>query len=289
MRQFDEMKNNIKMVVDRLPKKDNDLNGMTMQNCSIELYPNTESYDFADIMHNLNDYCTEHNCQYAIMHHDQDIYYQDTYSDRVLIGRKGQPKADHYHYLIHFPHRMVLTDFADKIGIEPRWIKRLKKDQDFDNMLIYLTHIRYPEDEKHHYPVDDFNSNITDYIRYLYDLEIQKQEQVQNNIVNDTIEILKSDLDHKFSIERIIIDLETYDYQISDILKYYRIIKDLVYEHNIQIESLTIIDQAKAEAMKKAYNDKVEMFNVADTFGSTKVEFNDKNYMLVRTEKGKKK
>lgn len=282
------MKDKIKQIIERLPEKDNSMNGMTLQNCSIELYPDTESYNFGEVMNNINFYCSQNDCQYAIMLHDQDYYSEDTYSNRELIGRKGQKKSDHYHYLIHFPHRVVLTTIADKFGIEPRWIKRLKKDQDFDNMLIYCTHIRYDDKIKHHYEPDNYNTNIMDYIRYLYDLELKKIDDVQKNIVNDTITILKSE-DHKYSVERLVLDLENLDYGINDILKYYRILKDLIVEHNQEIERMNIIENAKAKAYQTAYMEKNQMFDLADAFGSTEIERDEKNYYLVRTEKGKKK
>lgn len=220
----------------RVKKDDSQNKEITMQHCCLELYPDSESYKFTQVMSLLTDYIEQKGVQYAYMYHDKDFYVDDKYSNHELIGRKGELKKPHYHIVLHFKHYVNLGDLALYLGIEKRWIKKLKKDSDFDNLLIYCTHIRYPPEIKHHYPVDDYTSNIMDYIRYLYDLELARiQAQGENkNIIYKTIEILESNQNVRFSLKKMINELNKYDINVLN--KYYRIIKDLIYEHNMSFD-----------------------------------------------------
>ena len=155
----------------------------TMQYCSIELYVETESYNFNEVFERIKQYCADNGSQYVAMLHDSDYYSENTFNDlHQLIGTKGQKKADHCHVLISFKYRVLLSDIAVKFGIEERWIKILKKSIDFDNMIVYLTHIKYDESVKHHYSPSLFDSNITDYCKFIYDNAVAAMESNQANI-----------------------------------------------------------------------------------------------------------
>lgn len=279
-------------TADRIKKDYTQDSSVTAKAVTIEIYEVSESYDSVLVLKKIKEYCNEKGTQYAIMKHDQDIFSKDTFSkDHRLLGRKGQKKDTHYHINLYFKNRVHISDLSIAFGIEDRWIQKLKKDQDFDNMLIYCTHIRYDESEKHHYEPSLYDSNIQDYINALYDVEIEKQESAQDNIVCFLSKYLVS-FDKKMSYQSMIDVLLKNDYEINQILKYYRILSDLVREHN---NNMDYNDLSNAVAKARADADMVnqdrldKISGLADTFGTTKIEINGKTYMLTNIEKEGKK
>lgn len=239
-------------TVERTKKEYYEDKPVTCKAVTIELYKVTDSYDSAKVLESIKEFCDRKKAQYTIMLHDQDVYKQDTYNNHVLVGRKGQRKADHYHICIYLKNRLSINDLAIAFGIEDRWIKKLKKDVDFDNMIVYCTHIRYPEEDKHHYPVESFDTNIMDYCQYLYDLEIEKQEHQQNNVVVDFMNYLKED-DYKVSYQKMI-NILLAEHDLNEINKYYRILDSLIREHNKEFD---MIDEngAVKEMLHKVQDD----------------------------------
>lgn len=232
-----------------IPKKEYKNSQKTIKYCSIELYPESESYDFDKVFEKIKEYCKTNQASYVSMLHDLDYYTEDTFDHQYkLIGRKGQKKSAHVHCLLSFGKRVDLNGFANTIGIEERWIKILKHDYDFDNMIVYLTHIKYDESIKHHYSPSQFDSNISDYCQFIYDNAISEIESNEENIVTFCLGVLKANKSKKVTYE-MMLDCVLADgtYNINDYNKYYRVIKDLISEHNLAIN--IAIDSEKEKDM----------------------------------------
>lgn len=220
-----------------VPDKVHDQEQLSMKYCSIEIYEVSKDYDSKIVIDNIKNYCASHNGRYAIMLHNKDYYYEDTFdSNYRLIGRKGDKKANHYHCLISFKNRVFVNDIALKLGIEDRWIKILHHDYDFDNMIIYVTHVKYDPMVKAHYSPILFDSNILDYCSYLYDHVVQMIESENNNIVGYVIEFL-GHFKKKCSYESVFGAILQGNYGVYEYNKYYRVIKDLLIEHNQLFDS----------------------------------------------------
>ena len=131
-------------TVKRLEKKDDLPKSQTIQYCSIELYAVSDSYDCESIIQKIKSDCLPNKTAYVIAFHDKDVYTEDTFNSyKEIVGVKGQPKKPHYHVLLRLPYRMYKCDIALALGIEERWILKLKKESDFDNMIFYVTHEKY--------------------------------------------------------------------------------------------------------------------------------------------------
>lgn len=132
-------------TVKRLDGK-KDVQKETILYCSVELYQISDSYDSKQILQNIKAFAVSHSSPYVIAFHDKDIYTEDTFDkNKRLIGTKGQAKSPHYHVLLKLPYRMAKSDLAVQLGIEERWILKLKKESDFDYMIWYCTHEAYKD------------------------------------------------------------------------------------------------------------------------------------------------
>ena len=130
-------------IVERLDKK-NDTKPTTIKYCSIELYEVSDSYDSKQVIQNIKTYCMENKTSYVIAYHDLDVFTENAFnSHHELIAHEGDRKKPHYHILLSFPYRMYKSDIALKFGIDERWILKLKKESDFNNMIFYVTHEAY--------------------------------------------------------------------------------------------------------------------------------------------------
>lgn len=135
---LDETAARIKEKSDVLPKSP------TIQYCSIELYEVSDSYDSKLVLQKIKTGALPNKTSYVIAKHDKDVFTENTFNSyKELIGVKGEPKKPHYHILLRLPYRMYRCDIANALGIEERWILKLKKESDFDNMIWYLTHEKY--------------------------------------------------------------------------------------------------------------------------------------------------
>jgi len=229
-----------------VPKKQYKNEQKTIKYCSIELYTETESYNFKKVFEKIKDYCNQNQASYVSMLHDSDYYTEDTFDHNLrLVGRKGQKKANHVHCLISFGKRVDLNGFANNIGIEERWIKILKHDYDFDNMIVYLTHVKYDESVKHHYSPTLFDSNILDYCNFIYDHAVAELESKEANIISFCRDVINENKDRRISLAQMLDCILTSDYEINEYNKYYRIIKDLVMEHNQQFQIETDVEKYK--------------------------------------------
>ena len=199
-----DLNKEIKKLVEKLNKEKEyeKEKSVTLQQCSIELYEVSDSYDCQSVLQKLKTYCEDVKAQYVIAFHNNDFYTENTFDDhKRLVGVKGDKKANHYHCVIHFPYRIKMSDLALRLGIEDRWIMIIKKESGFDEMIWYITHEKYPEEIKTHYEYQSFDTNIMDYVEWIVQAKRNAILQGNKNIVNDFLEIVK-DYDKKISYQQ---------------------------------------------------------------------------------------
>lgn len=137
---------------------------------SFIIYPDTESYDFYEVLRNVKTYKN-----YAFMKHDQDL------------DKEGHLKKEHYHVILKVDNACTISAISKKIGIPDNYVQNVKNER---TMVRYLVH--EDDSDKYHY---DKNKIICSpiYSRYVgrcfMDLE---SEEVQLNNIYREIEKLAS-------------------------------------------------------------------------------------------------
>ena len=235
--------------------------GLKVQWASVEIYRDTESYDCDVVLNTIKKWCEDHKSQYVIMLHDKDIYSKDTFKNHILVGKKGDKKKPHYHCLVSLPYRRYLNDLSIAFGIEDRWIKKLKTERDFDNMIVYVTHLRNPE--KQYYPPENWDTNIREYCEYIYNLS---EEQMENDIGNPVHAFLHNVLrtiDHIVTYQFMYRWLEANDFTLMDIQKSWKILSDMLIEHNRQFEMVTI-NERLSDKCRALEDDKAKLMKNLD-------------------------
>lgn len=250
----------VKDTADRISAEFEKPKGLTLQYCAIEVYETSEYYNGKsgeEIIEKIVSSADDKGYSYCIMKHDNDFYTENTFdSNHRLIGKKGMKKENHWHVVLGLKYRLPLSDVALWFGIPDRFIKKLKSEKDFDNMLVYLTHIKYHQDIKTHYDPSLCVSNIEEYFMFLYDNALKQIEENEINVATYVISYLQ-DVKHKVDYRKIIPDL-LLEYQINDILKYFRIIEKLVQEHNQQFD-IDIQHEKATDMIKMLENRVVEL------------------------------
>lgn len=275
--------------------------GLTLQYCTLEIYEASEDYKSGkgiDIINKIKTLADEKKYSYSIIFHDNDFYTENTFdSYKRLIGTKGQKKANHYHVVIGFRYRVQLSDVAIWFDIPDKFIEKLKGEKDYDNLLTYLTHVKYDEKIKTHYSVDSIDSNIKDYCVFLYDQAVKSIEENQNNIINYLMETL-SNYPKRISYAETILILEN-EYNIGDILKYFRIIEKLVFEHNTEKQIADDVEKAidYARAVETRCSDQIikereatlnDLYDEVSVTGCKVTKHNDKEYITYEVNERQK-
>lgn len=242
-------------------------------NYSMILYEDTDDYNINDVIKKLVDYCNENEYLYCYIKHDKDYYQKNTYDDHFrLIGKLGDKKKTHYHFLICQNSYSYLTDIATRFGIKQNLITKCKYPT---NMIIYFSH-KY-ERNKHEYPITSIKTNRENYINYIYD-------EYKAPVMNLLKKLLETD-------ETIFLkDLINYcDDNNLEYKSQYQVIKDLIYEHNNYIksrykEALDInIEKARHEIAKENYM----LEKMTSTFDRVRLDNGDE-IMLIKHKKEKK-
>lgn len=277
-----------------VPKKQYTENQKSIRGATIEVYEETIDYKYDDVIKKIKEIVNKNNGSYAIMRHDDDYYTENTFDkNHRMIGKKGDKKKTHYHINIWISKRIGLNDLCLAIGIEDRWIKILKKEYDFDNMIIYCTHLLHPE--KTYYEPSKYDTNIAEYIDYVC-------EHAERNIVDENNHILKYwkefELTHpeyityKNFVYSYLNECEMYNtgLDIKELRLYFNVIKEMVKEHNDEKRNDDLVllarDRAKKE-IKNAKQDKYEKISkLCDTFGATYIEIDGQKYFISKVKNG---
>lgn len=281
-----ELKKDVQQIVEKTKKERTKGLNETIKQCSIELYEVSNSYDCKSVIQNIKNVAESLKASYVIAFHDKDIFTENTFdSNHQLVGRKGEPKKSHYHIQMQFSSRQNIGDLALKIGVEDRWILRLKHDYDFDNMIVYDTHENYID--KHHYDYHDFDTNISEYVEFLVEKNRDKLEQAEMNIVYDFINVL-SQYDKPMSYPLFYETLYSLGYSISDIKPFYQMLKDILLDHNAKcVCQQDINETAERKLVEWKINDRrafESAIKSVDTFGYVTVEHNGKKYVLTNAQ-----
>ena len=260
------LKENIEAVADALKGNDIPLDeggflasktlGLTM-----EIYPEDSNYNAEEVLEKIETYCREHDCLYAYISHSKDIYQDNTFdAQKRLLGRKGEVKKAHIHVVVRFNYRTLIGDFCGSFNVPARFIKKLKNDKEIDNMLLYLSHIKYPK--KHQYDYKEIKTNRPEYVEYLH-LTYKPSSCIKFAI---------NELDNtkgRATVRDMYLNLDDAGMSYDDMLKSYHIWKDLIIEHNERLsKGYEDIDEAMLEVEKY----KTDVKKLCQIFGSIVVE-----------------
>lgn len=271
-------------------KKDENKEYDIFQNsCScmmLELYPDDINYNYQEVMSHLVSYADTHDLFYAYIMHNKDVFDKSTYtSDYRLLGKKGDLKKPHTHFILCAGSSpLIVSDVFLGVSFPSRFIK-LIKPKDIENVVLYLTHIKYKN--KAQYSVFDIVTNRKEYVITLYD------EYHPMSSVNFVINFL-SNCPHPITFSElwnVALNLNNIPY--DDYYRNYNLIKDIVREHNdsvkLQIERDNIAFDIQNKARLKAESEINKMFNLASTFGTTGIDKDGKHYKLICTGEIKKR
>lgn len=298
------LKESIQALSEVLDKKPKDLNAFLESKTlglTLELYEQDENYDCDKILKAIIRECEERDCLYAYCLHDSDFFTENTFDvNKRLIGKKGQKKQNHYHVVIQFNYPSIIGDFINKLGLDDeakfsRFIKKLKNPREIDNMLLYLSHIKYPN--KHpYYDLETKEvtkyivSNRLDYCNYIH-MTYKPKSAIKYAIrmceEHEGRYLLKSD---------VFMACDEAEIGYDDYLKAYRVVKDIIDEHNRTLEIVSPkLEQSYMRLVKDKQLDQKDseltdkkIRELAETFGAIRVEFAGKDMMVVNIPQGKK-
>lgn len=251
---------------------------VSCQACTLLLYTDTTDYQFPIVFNKIKQFVKDNECHYAYILHDKDIYDNNEYdSNYRLIGAKGELKKLHYHIVIDFHKQYELSKLGNEFGINTRFIKVLKP-KDIDNMLLYLTHIKY-NGLKTLYSIDDVKGNIYDYVKYLNDS--YKPNDVISNIlylIDNTKEYIYLDDIVKFILKN------NLDYSVFR--KDFNIIRNLLQEHN-QIFNNNKLDKVIDDELIRLKKKEDILESNINLFGCVYSSIGNTDVMIIKNEKGK--
>lgn len=156
-----DMNNPLKQTVSRVTPKESPCTSK-VQYFNMLLYPEDTNYDIDNVIEKVSS--DKHVSSYAYIKHDNDFYLEDTF-DKMghLLGRKGSKKKDHYHVCVAMNNRTPIADISTWLCVPQRFIEKAKS---YEASILYLTHRNAPE--KTPYAVTEVNTNIKEYVDYLY-------------------------------------------------------------------------------------------------------------------------
>ena len=292
----EDIKAHFKKVAEDMHNDDSDeekfLNSKTL-GLALEFYTVDESYKADVVLDKLIKRCEELDCLYAYILHDKDIYTDNTFDkSKKLLGRKGELKKAHYHFVVQFNYPSVIGDFILTTDIPIRFVKKLRNSGEVDNMLLYLSHIKYPNKYQYHKNGDIKGYIVTnrfDYIEWLHmsykpksaiKYAITYSQEHQGRYIRTGDYFLQADQD---------------EISYDEFLKTYRVVKDILNEHNKEVEIVSPWFDSECAKMQTKVNkaQRHECDNdkrirmLAETFGCTRVEFDGKEMLVVNLPQGK--
>jgi len=276
-----QLKNQIKNTVKRTKKDETEQSVKTV--ClNIELYPDDTNYNYQEVLNKLVSECDRKGHTYAFIIHDKDVYTKNTFDRNYkLIGRKGDIKKVHCHFIVLFKNGEPVDDgdFLLNIPLPSRFVRTVPKSK-IENAVLYLSHIKYPE--KHFYHWSLINTNNREYIDGLH------EDYRPSSAVNFVIHYIQNLNYVRFSdVWQQALNISGIGYQ--DYMKSYSAIKDIINQHNNDFKEkkleYDISDKIRTDAKIKTEAELSKMFNIASTFGTTQIEHNGQMFTLVANEK----
>lgn len=274
-------KNPLKDTANKLENKSDILDGQhTACSLMLELYPDDSNYCCNDIIHHLVNYCESHNCMYAYILHDKDIFSNTEYNnDYSLRGRKGDLKKPHYHFIMATctSSPLVISDVFLGVSFPSRFIKIIKP-KDINNVVLYLSHIKYPN--KYFYDWKSILTNKRDFIDTLH------EEYTPSSSINFICLYLKNN-PNKIVSTAFMWDLCLNQNNIpyKDFKDNYSIIKDILKEHNLNAREenikMKLYDDVRTSAILDSKQATEKMYNLAIQFGATGIDIDGKKFTLV--------
>ena len=271
-----KLKKQIKSTVDRIKKDEVEKSNKTV--CiALELYPDDTNYNYQEVLNKLVSECEKKGHTYAFIIHDKDVYTENTFDRNYrLLGHKGDTKKLHCHFLVLFKdgNPVDAGDFLLNIPIPSRFVKSVPKSK-IENMVLYLSHIKYRE--KHYYDYSLINTNNREYVDGLH------QNYKPSSAVNFVIAYIENKGYIRFSdVWTNALNLSGIQY--ADYMKSYSAIKDIINQHNNEYKEDKIkyeyLDKVQTNESIKAQKEADKMFELASTFGCTKIEYQGKQYVI---------
>ena len=195
---------------------------------------------------------------YAYIYHDKDTYNEDTFDSNFrLLGRKGDLKKEHYHIYLNFNSPIPVDRFESTFNLTSKDYL-IVKPKDWDNKLLYLTHVLH--EDKYQYDMDSIQSNINDYICMVYRTRLANRKI---DIVPYIVDYINNYSLYTFiSLSELIPDLLNHCYEQKEIRSTIYLINSLVNEHNrfaIQSENFIFDKTLKLMNDNKVLNDKLKV------------------------------
>lgn len=127
----------------------------------IELYKETKSYNFNDVLRNLKGYK-----KWAYITHNQ-----DTKED-------GSLKKEHVHFLLHLDNASTIKALSKKTGVPEQFLQNVRNER---SVVRYLTHI--DDEDKFQYNIEDIKSSrmFQRYVSKCFD-DLETEDVILSNI-----------------------------------------------------------------------------------------------------------
>ena len=219
---------------------------------------------------------------YAYIKHDKDVYEKNTYdSNYNLLGIKGDLKKEHYHCYVKFNSPIPTSRIEEIFNIKSSDYHAFKP-KDFDNKLVYLTHMFHPE--KVQYRVLDIKTNIQNYILDLYEERSKANNLELVPFIVDYVS--RYDFDSIISLRSLIPVLISNGFKSQEIKGSIYLINSLLNEHNRLANETSSFLQARAlEYMRdnKYLDEKIKQ--IVDNFGFGRIELDGETYIVCKDKK----
>lgn len=239
-------------------------------------------------------------CAYAYINHDKDFYKENTFNENYeLIGKVGEVKKKHTHLYVSLHTPKTIADIANSLGVKNTDIQKFKPTH-FRNKILYLTHITYAPTEKTRYEVNEIHTNIKDYVEFVY-----SSYQPFYDVLSMCIEYMKSNKEKHITKTKFV-ELCILNDVSEDLRKNYNIIRDLITEHNqeldnnadfndklererikTKIERFKVSDMEEEQKQRNEQNKKI--ISLAKSFGCTEVQEEDGTIYTISIKENKKR
>ncbi|MCD8338418.1 MAG: hypothetical protein LUD18_14340 [Lachnospiraceae bacterium] len=124
--------------------------------------------------------------------HDKDVHEVWSEVDKMMIV---DYKTDHGHWVTHFAKGKggTVAEIAVAVGLEPQFIEKPKRGRySYENMVAYLTHVKYDDKDKHNYdPHEVVTLRGCDYMTYY----MQHLDSWQKAKATMKVKKVKADID----------------------------------------------------------------------------------------------